>query len=73
MSACVVIMCAGNGTRWNNYLGVPKHLINIGGETLIERVVRLLRNNNVGDIYITVKDNDPRYTAKYKDYYGDWA
>ena len=24
-----VIMAAGNGTRWNNYLGVPKHLIEI--------------------------------------------
>lgn len=24
-----IIMCAGKGTRWNNYLGVPKHLIEI--------------------------------------------
>ena len=32
-----IIMAAGMGTRWNNYLGVPKHLIELNGETLLGR------------------------------------
>lgn len=52
-------MCAGKGTRWNNYLGVPKHLIEINGETLIGRTTRLLKNNGVNNYIITT--NDVRY------------
>ncbi|MDO4501616.1 MAG: NTP transferase domain-containing protein [Coriobacteriia bacterium] len=37
-----VIMANGKGTRWNNYDGIPKHLINIGGETLLQRTTRLV-------------------------------
>lgn len=54
-----IIMAAGEGKRWNNYLGVPKHLVNINGETLLQRTVRLLKNNNVNNIYIT--SSDERY------------
>lgn len=57
-----VIIAAGKGTRWNNYLGVPKHLIKINGETLLERTTRLLKENGIKDYIITSKD--PRY-AKY--------
>ncbi len=38
-----VIMADGQGTRWNNYMGVPKHLALIDGEPVIGRTVRLLR------------------------------
>lgn len=54
-----VIMAAGAGTRWNNYLGIPKHLIEINGETLLERTTRLLKENGVTDYIITC--SDPRY------------
>lgn len=54
-----IIMCAGKGTRWNNYLGVPKHLIEINGETLIGRTTRLLKENNIKDYIIT--SSDERY------------
>ena len=37
-----VIMADGKGSRWNNYMGHGKHDITIGGETLLERTVRLL-------------------------------
>lgn len=47
-----VIMCAGKGTRWNNYLGKPKHLIEINGETLLGRTTRMLKELNV-DYVIT--------------------
>lgn len=36
------ILANGEGKRWGNYKGVPKHLIEIDGETLIDRTVRLL-------------------------------
>jgi len=56
-------MAAGSGGRWkvergmqvwNNYLGVPKQLIEIGGEPLVKRTERLLKANNISDISITV-------------------
>ena len=57
-----VIMAAGKGKRWNNYLGIPKHLIEINGETLLERTSRLLKENGITNYIITGNDN--RY-SKY--------
>ena len=57
-----VIMAAGKGTRWNNYLGVPKHLIEINGETLLARTTRLLKENGINDYIITSSDE------RYKQY-----
>ena len=57
-----VIMAAGNGKRWNNYLGIPKHLIEINGETLLARTTRLLKENGITDYVIT--GHDERY-AQY--------
>lgn len=37
-----VIMANGQCRRWNNALGVKKHLIEIEGETLLARTVRLI-------------------------------
>lgn len=47
------MIAAGEATRWNNYLGTPKHLIKIGGEPILHRTVRLFAGN---DIYIVAKD-----------------
>jgi 2-C-methyl-D-erythritol 4-phosphate cytidylyltransferase len=33
----VFILAAGDGTRWNNYRGAPKHRLVIEEEVLIER------------------------------------
>ena len=54
-------MCAGKGTRWGNYKGVPKHLIEINGETLLGRTTRILKQFNV-DYIITSSDE------RYKEY-----
>jgi len=48
-----IIMCAGTGKRWNNHLGVPKHLVTINGETLLGRTTRLLKENGISDYIIT--------------------
>jgi peptidoglycan/xylan/chitin deacetylase (PgdA/CDA1 family) len=50
----VVIMAAGPAHRWGNYLGVPKQLIEVEGEKLLHRTIRLLRENGVDKIFITV-------------------
>lgn len=55
-----VIMAAGKGERWNNYLGVPKHLIEINGENLLARTTRLLKENGISDYVIT--GSDERYS-----------
>jgi hypothetical protein len=57
-----IILCAGDGKRWGNFLGSPKHLIKIDGERLIDRTVRLIKtlSNDETDIFI-VANNDPRY------------
>lgn len=53
-------MADGKGTRWGNYQDKPKHLIEIGGETLLGRTVRLLKENDPkSEVIIT--SHDPRY------------
>ncbi|SHF79834.1 Choline kinase [Fodinibius roseus] len=53
----VLILCAGDGTRWDNYLGVPKQLIPINEEPLLKRTVRLLCDNGCNDIAIISHDD----------------
>lgn len=55
-----IIMADGKGTRWQNYNDIPKHFIEIGGETLLGRTVRLLNEGDeAADVIIT--SHDPRY------------
>ena len=55
-----IIICAGEAKRWANHLGVPKHLVPVDGEPILNRTVKLLEQNGVADIHIVSKD-DPRY------------
>ncbi len=55
-----IIMADGKGTRWGNYQDKPKHLIEIDGETLLGRTVRLLRENSP-DSEVIITSHDPRY------------
>lgn len=48
----VIILAAGKGDRWNNYLDRPKHLIEVDGEPISQRAVRLLKANGVKDIWL---------------------
>lgn len=38
----ILILCAGDQTRWGNFQGVPKHLVELIGEPILHRTVRLL-------------------------------
>lgn len=49
------ILCAGDGKRWDNYLGLKKQLIIFNKETLIERTVRILNQYSINDIFIVTK------------------
>jgi len=52
----VIIMAAGVGSRWNNYMGVPKTMIPINREPILKRTIRLLRELGVTDITVTVPE-----------------
>jgi hypothetical protein len=39
----VIILAGGAGTRWGNHTGKQKHLLEVDGERLIDRTVRLAR------------------------------
>ena len=55
-----LILCAGSGERWGEYQGNPKHLIKIEGERLIDRTVRLIKENSPSTDIVIVA-NDDRY------------
>lgn len=41
-----ILTIAGKGTRWNNYLGVRKHMVPIKGEPNLLRTIRLIQEND---------------------------
>lgn len=47
-----VLMAGGDGTRWGNYMGVPKHVVPIDGERLIDCTVRKLREGGVTEVVV---------------------
>lgn len=44
-----IIMCGGDYPRWET----PRHLIDINGEPIVARTIRLLRDNGIEDIAIS--------------------
>jgi choline kinase len=52
-----VKMANGKGIRWGNHGGVPKQLIKIGGENLLERTVRLVKKLDKGAEIIISSSN----------------
>lgn len=48
-----IILC---GSNHNTINGTPRQLVEINGEILLERTIRLLRENGVDDIAITATD-----------------
>lgn len=59
----VIIRCADDADRWGNYRGVPKHLVTLCGERLLERAVRLTHTFAPdADVKVVVRDmSDRRY------------
>ena len=42
--ATFILLAGGNQRRWNNYTGVPKHLAVVGGEPVIVRTCRQIKD-----------------------------
>lgn len=62
----IVIIAAGDATRWANYMGVPKHYAVINGEPIIERIVRLLVERGQHDIWVVSKGYKIRGVQHYR-------
>lgn len=43
----IFILADGKGTRWNNWGGKVKQLLVVNGETIIDRMIRLCRENGI--------------------------
>ena len=75
-------MCGGTYQKWNT----PRQLLEINGEKIIERTIRLLRENGIDDIAISsnlhgfdvfgvpVLNHQNNYNAReYNDFDGYWC
>jgi hypothetical protein len=52
LSGRVILLAAGEMKRWQNYLNVPKHLVEIEGEPLLHRLIRQCHDSGVTDIRV---------------------
>jgi hypothetical protein len=64
----VLILAAGSGERWANHLGVPKHLIDIDGERLVQRTARQFSKYVTEEVTV-VGPEDERYFNDYATHY----
>jgi len=55
----IIIACAGSSAKWGGHLGVPRHLVPMGGEPLLHRTVRQALAHS-GDVRVISAD-DQRY------------
>ena len=76
-----IIMCGGRVAEWET----PRQLLEIGGEAIVARTIRLLREAGVDDIAISSHDpsfldfgvpvlihENNYYSRRYNDYDGHW-
>ena len=55
MSDRVILLAAGEMKRWQDYLNVPKHLIEIEGEPLLHRLIRQCRDCGITDVRVATQ------------------
>jgi len=60
----IIILCGGEGKRWKNYLGIKKHFIEIEGERLLDRTIRLINKYKNTKTTIFVVANDENYLVQ---------
>ena len=78
----VLVLAAGEGSRWENYRGVQKHKLVIEGEVLIERIVKQFLAYT-DDVVVVGSDKSyevegarcyiPPYHSKWKDMAKFWS
>jgi GTP:adenosylcobinamide-phosphate guanylyltransferase len=60
--AQVIIIAGGVSRRWHHDAGVPKHLVEVHGVTLLERIVRQVRRRTTDEVFLRV--SDPSYQVE---------
>ena len=50
-----LLLAAGDETRWDNYMGVHKHLVEVNGERLLDRTIRLIHERVDAEILTLAK------------------
>lgn len=58
----VVVICAGDGTRWANHQGVAKHFAPVDGEPIVSRTVRLMSQFGC-DVHIVARTDNYRMSG----------
>lgn len=58
----IIILAAGEATRWNNYMNTPKHLVDVGGVPLLHRTVQQFSEH--GKVFLTAPVGDERYVIQ---------
>jgi len=58
-----IITAAGQQTRWNNHLGVSKHMAVVRGEPIIHRTIRLLQDRGQSDIVLLAHNPEYSYSG----------
>lgn len=62
----VIILCAGEASRWNSYMGIrQKHLISVEGEVLLERTLNQVLKQSPKKITVLIKAGDNELYQKY--------
>lgn len=59
----VIIIAAGDGTRWNNYMNIPKHLIEIDDEPILHRTVRQVKGHGA-NVWVVSKQQTKKLYSK---------
>lgn len=65
-----IILAAGLGLRLSSYYSLPKGLISLGGVTLIDRSITLLKQNNINNILVITGYKAKAYQTQLKNYKG---
>ena len=55
----IIFACAGNQTRWNNYMNYNKHLVPINGMPLLKRNINLFKKIlNIDTYYVSIRNEN---------------
>jgi adenosylcobinamide-phosphate guanylyltransferase len=60
-----IIMAGGRGKRLN--LDIEKPLVKINGRTILERIVKILRDTGIDEIFVAVTNATPKTKTKAKE------
>jgi len=64
----IVFACAGEQTRWRNYLNCPKHLVPVQGNPLLKRNIELFaRVFNCGQFHVSIRSEELKNTYSLAD------